>query len=84
MKLPDTPSDYNAIIPIIKLIGGRELKPLTINLIDSIGSALCMGKIECESREEVVNCLQIMDELGVITVIKKQEPSGTSYLIGNV
>ena len=82
MKLPENPSEWNAIIPILKLIKTKEVKPLTISLIDAIQETLKLGKIECESREEVISCLQIMDELGVIILLKKQEASGTSYLIG--
>lgn len=84
MKLPEIPSNFNALIPVLALITNKELKPLTNSLVDSIASALQLGQIECENRDETVGCLKILHEMGVIKLIKKRELTGVSYLIGNL
>ena len=84
MKLPEIPSNFNALIPVLALITNKELKPLTNSLVDSIASTLQLGQIECENRDETVSCLKILHEMGVIKLIKKRELTGVSYLIGNL
>jgi len=84
MIIPDTPSTFTSLITILNLIENREEKPLTNKLVDSISTALSFGGIVCDDRKEVVECLKVMDEMGIIKLKKKTDLTGISFLIGNL
>lgn len=84
MRISETIGEYNSLITILDLVDSKEPKPLTVTLLDSIMAALSLGKIECENREEGIKCLEILSEMGVISLEKKKEETGTSFLIGNL
>jgi hypothetical protein len=84
MKIPEKISEFNSLTLILKILDSREPIQLTKTVVDAIAAALSLGKIECEDREEVIRCLEVMEQMEIIKIIKKEEEEGFSYLIGNL
>lgn len=84
MKLPENVSEFNSLKSILEILESKNPVPITVSMLDSIGAALSLGKIECENRDEVFKCLELLHQMGVVQIHKKVELTGISYLIGNI
>jgi len=85
MKLPKT-EQKNCFPQILEIFPDRVPSPLMIDQLDSV--KLCLAKhsnIVCESYDEVMICLGIMHQLGLLQILEFFEnKSEKSYRVGNL
>lgn len=74
-----TKSDYNPLRSILVLFGTEKPYPITDEHWNSLVELLTLGGIEPESDLEVLECINQLQELGLLEVVKQQVKSG--YII---
>lgn len=71
-------SDYNPFKLIVEYFPDNHSGPLTLEQLYAVKSFLELGGIHCESEEEVVQCMFLMRDLGLLG-IKKIENKNEIY-----
>lgn len=64
------------ILDYLKPLSGRHL---TLEMLGSIKLYLELGGVVCETLEEVVTCMGLLEELGLIKVLEHKENNTTYY-----
>ena len=64
------------ILDYLKPLSGSYL---TLEVLNSIKLPLELGGVVCESPEEVVTCIGLLEELGLIKVLEHKENNTTYY-----
>lgn len=72
-------SNYNPLKSILTLFSTKESEPLTDELWNAIVDLLTLGGIEPQTDLEVLECINQLQELGLLEVTKQQVKSG--YII---
>ena len=85
MKLPKT-IQSNAIPHILEVFQDRVPSPLMLDQLDSVQHILeKYSDIVCESYEEVMLCLNILQELGLLQILEFIEGHNEkSFKVGNL
>ena len=83
--LSDTVSKFNALASILELFSSKEPVPLSIEEMVKIKTSLLQADIECEDLNDVVSVLEILKQMGLITLDKHKldEETGWFYMVGN-
>lgn len=74
-----TKSDNNPLRSILVLFGTEKPYPITDEHWNSLVELLTLGGIEPESDLEVLECINQLQELGLLEVVKQQVKGG--YII---
>lgn len=72
-------SSYNPLDLLITYIGNKTNTELDYDDVHHIIGFLIMGGVCCENTEEVVQCLKILDEIGVIGLEENRENNKIFY-----
>lgn len=85
MKLPKT-IQKNCLLEILEVFESRVPEPLMIDQLDSVKAILAkQSNICCESYSEVLGCLGILHELGLLQLLEfVEDGDDRSYKVGNI
>lgn len=61
-------STYNPLQPLINTFSFTTDTGLSYEQINTVKNLLDLGGVHCESDDEVVDCLELLHELGALTV----------------
>jgi hypothetical protein len=73
------PSNYNPLRLILDYLTPISGSFLTLEVLNYIKGYLQLGGVVCESPEEVVTCIGLIEELGLVRVIEHKENKTTYY-----
>lgn len=72
-------SNYNPLGLILDYLKPLSGSYLTLEVLNSIKLHLELGGVVCESPEEVVTCIGLIEELGLVKVLEHKENKTTYY-----
>lgn len=75
------PNGFNPLPLILDYLNPQEGGYLTLEVIESLRSFLELGGTTCESHEEVITCLGVLESLDLIEVVTTVEDSTTYYKV---
>ena len=77
-------SEYNPFFLILSCFSEKSASFLTLEQLQTVKSFLELGGIICESEEEVIGCLFLMKDLGLIDIKTVEKNNETYYEVTKV
>lgn len=73
------PTSFNPLELILNYLKPISGQYLTLEVLNHIKAYLELGGVTCDNNHEVVSCMAIMEELGLIKTVEHRENNTTYY-----
>lgn len=84
MKLPKNQPTLQCFTQVFEVFPNRVPEPLLLDQLDEVKAVLAKrANIVCESYAEVMQCLEIMADLGLLQILEFVEGNEKTYKVGN-
>lgn len=85
MKLPKTATTKHCYLEVLKVFPNRVPEPLMLDQLDEVKTILAkQANIICESYAEVMGCLEIWAEQGLLQILEFVDNDEKTFRVGNL
>lgn len=79
-----TEKTFNPLYAILQTVPNREPELATVEQIQTVVSLLELGGVQCATHKDTVTCLQLLQDLDLLSVVVINEHDNVYIKLGNI